>query len=641
MQLLPLLPTIVNPCAAVEIEWPYNLQILFQNLPVSFNHDLNTIINRHSNIGLYAPFLPEARYQNIRRAIFTGESCSYFPPKLGLARHRRRHPPVLRCCISCVREDRERFGETYWHRIHQTPGVIICPVHREMLQIGQTFETPRRLGKDRSAYYVAEGECEKSTIVPLERTSQDQSVILEVARDLEWLLRNNRCHPGPSKLADWYRTELVDQKLAASVSQAVDTQAVHDAFYRRFPDSALDALGVSVDVSVRRDWLTRIFQKRGEVQIPLHHVLFMRSLGYSAESFLQKYGQKPAPKRPGPFLCLNPICKCSGRRTIHGFAIKKKQPRAVFRCPECGYTYARHLPLSPQDEREPASVIDVGPHWKAEFRRLWNQPTVSILAMTRKLGFCSKMLRMCAYRMGLRYPRKGMRSNKIPERFEVKHDRKQIAKGTRQKHRAAWEELLKSHPDATRSQLRKLAPTARDWLYRHDRQWVNSKKPGGVSLSGRAQRDWKTLDGGLSKKLEETGLGLLKQGGFPARITIGKLTTEIRNCSSFHYSGLKKLPKTAAAIDRLKDTADSLALRRAKWCDDQTSLPTGWDIQFLKRRMGLVDKSSMSETALRAVAKATEALITRLPAHEVQNRRVVNDTAESVDDFIPRMWWEK
>lgn len=35
----------------------------------------------------------------------------------------------LRYCPACVQNDRERFGETYWHRAHQMVGVNICPFH--------------------------------------------------------------------------------------------------------------------------------------------------------------------------------------------------------------------------------------------------------------------------------------------------------------------------------------------------------------------------------------------------------------------------------------------------------------------------------------------------------------------------------
>ncbi|MBR4577588.1 MAG: TniQ family protein [Clostridia bacterium] len=40
----------------------------------------------------------------------------------------------LRYCPECVKEDRETYGETYWHMIPQLPGVTVCPVHMVPLE---------------------------------------------------------------------------------------------------------------------------------------------------------------------------------------------------------------------------------------------------------------------------------------------------------------------------------------------------------------------------------------------------------------------------------------------------------------------------------------------------------------------------
>ena len=40
----------------------------------------------------------------------------------------------LRYCPLCAAEDREQYGETYWHRSHQLQGVDVCPLHKCFLQ---------------------------------------------------------------------------------------------------------------------------------------------------------------------------------------------------------------------------------------------------------------------------------------------------------------------------------------------------------------------------------------------------------------------------------------------------------------------------------------------------------------------------
>jgi len=35
----------------------------------------------------------------------------------------------MRVCPLCVKEDRERYGETYWHLSHQLQGIDVCHKH--------------------------------------------------------------------------------------------------------------------------------------------------------------------------------------------------------------------------------------------------------------------------------------------------------------------------------------------------------------------------------------------------------------------------------------------------------------------------------------------------------------------------------
>lgn len=39
-----------------------------------------------------------------------------------------------RFCAACAREDRDRWGESYWHREHQLPGVLMCIKHGTALR---------------------------------------------------------------------------------------------------------------------------------------------------------------------------------------------------------------------------------------------------------------------------------------------------------------------------------------------------------------------------------------------------------------------------------------------------------------------------------------------------------------------------
>jgi hypothetical protein len=43
-------------------------------------------------------------------------------------------PQWLRFCPLCTEEDEKQFGDRYWHRLHQVPGVEACPIHAVFLE---------------------------------------------------------------------------------------------------------------------------------------------------------------------------------------------------------------------------------------------------------------------------------------------------------------------------------------------------------------------------------------------------------------------------------------------------------------------------------------------------------------------------
>ena len=89
---------------------------------------LESIVERHTMFPLYGRFLPKER-RNILFKSFVSMSnhCkNYLPIKNKGSRY-------LRYCPICVVKDREQYGETYWHRIHQLQGLNVCPTHHSKL----------------------------------------------------------------------------------------------------------------------------------------------------------------------------------------------------------------------------------------------------------------------------------------------------------------------------------------------------------------------------------------------------------------------------------------------------------------------------------------------------------------------------
>ena len=89
----------------------------------------------HSCIPYWYPFLREID-QKLSLSWYGGETLAAGQYKrlsrsFGYRKWKKEH---LFYCSECVRQDRIRYGETYWHMIHQLPGVSVCPAHRVCLK---------------------------------------------------------------------------------------------------------------------------------------------------------------------------------------------------------------------------------------------------------------------------------------------------------------------------------------------------------------------------------------------------------------------------------------------------------------------------------------------------------------------------
>ena len=134
--------------------------IITKNLP------LYEVIMKHTMFPYYGRLLDKERRNKAFSALVNmqgGYRNLLAIPKTNKARY-------LRCCPLCVSEDRQKYGETYWHRIHQMQSVDICPIHFCVLQntdiaIGSTtsprFSAAEDMIKDFEKIEVGEDEKER------------------------------------------------------------------------------------------------------------------------------------------------------------------------------------------------------------------------------------------------------------------------------------------------------------------------------------------------------------------------------------------------------------------------------------------------------------------------------------------------
>lgn len=94
---------------------------------ITKNTLMESIIKEHTMFPYYGRFIKQERRLKAYETLINMKGSIY--NLLAIPTNKNNQKRHLRYCPCCVKEDRDKYGETYWHRIHQMIDVDICPIH--------------------------------------------------------------------------------------------------------------------------------------------------------------------------------------------------------------------------------------------------------------------------------------------------------------------------------------------------------------------------------------------------------------------------------------------------------------------------------------------------------------------------------
>lgn len=190
--------------------------------------DFETVIREHTMFPAYCRFLPKKRRNDALHSLLICDGNYYNLIVNQNLRYRR----YLRYCPVCAKEDREKLGETYWHREHQIAHITICPKHRcylkdSLILIGSKV-TPGLFAAELEVPYEAEPEpCTNDRLIGFIQYSLE---IFRASVDME------NDVPAGSLL----RSMLDSQYLSESRMKVFGTKLYED--YCKFVDGMLEPM---------------------------------------------------------------------------------------------------------------------------------------------------------------------------------------------------------------------------------------------------------------------------------------------------------------------------------------------------------------------------------------------------------------
>lgn len=456
-----------------SVDLPHRLGYFVDKLPLKRFFTVDHLIDHHTLFPLYNPFLSEERSHQLREKMVTGNE-QLIHKTVGRASADVPHLNRLRYCPLCAKDERVNFGECYWHRLHQIPGVEICPIHKVFLENSEI----------RMQSHLREFVPAEHAVMPVNAriatSSPFYESFLNIAEDTFYLLQHPVKPLSPHLIHEKYHALLAQHGFITAGGQARIIELLQ-AFLDYYPQELLVRLHCELKLTrhLHNAWVSKVIHQT-KFQHPLLHILVIRFLESTAESFLSKHIEAPKPFGSGPWPCLNPVCEQYRQKCITTCQIAtgvKGHPFARFTC-KCGFTYYRSGPdILPEDVFKKDRILSYGSVWEVQLREMWSNPDLSLSEVARSLGVEIDSINRFAAKIHLPVPRDPIRSSAFGKQ------RGRMARKSIAWYEAQWLDLIKEYPEESLWALRRRKPGVHDHLKKYDGEWFlahcPTKKPRG------------------------------------------------------------------------------------------------------------------------------------------------------------------
>lgn len=195
------------------IELPSNLDYLVSTLPPLTPHTAASLIDNHTLFPFFSRFLtvPEAWMLKDRMRKKSYDALFQIA-KLDGDSDRK---PFLQFCPLCSSENEQQYGEAYWCRSHQTPGVLVCSLHQVVLH--NSSVPTSALNQSCSPASVTHCLAEYNIDFHSKQTTLR---LLTLAEDIQWLMRSNFQFRGLAWLRKQYQRYLLEQRFARKLPRS-------------------------------------------------------------------------------------------------------------------------------------------------------------------------------------------------------------------------------------------------------------------------------------------------------------------------------------------------------------------------------------------------------------------------------------
>lgn len=272
------------------VDLPARVSRLLERIPGSSQLRVDDLLWKHTLLPLHTAFTTAKR----ARAALTSLQIGSGQGVHRLLNANARMPPTpesLQFCPACLIQDAADYGEPYWHRIHQAPGVMRCPIHGQRLK-RSTLQRTRR--QNRHVFVPAMDACPPDA--PELRCSLTLLEQQHASRDLLWLLETPVMGWESGVLATAYAHLSVAAGYGKESGQLALTRIESDVA-RHYGETSLASLGIPFQEHRKsRSWIVRLVRGDATSFSALQHHLVIRFLGSTVSQFIRFARSGPSAK---------------------------------------------------------------------------------------------------------------------------------------------------------------------------------------------------------------------------------------------------------------------------------------------------------------------------------------------------------
>ncbi|MBD7913938.1 TniQ family protein [Clostridium sp. Sa3CUN1] len=455
-----------------------------------------------------------------------------------------------RYCPLCAKEDFHKFGEAYFHRIHQFEGYLICSKHKCKLNF-----YPIKIDEENKFITLKYEEIKSEDISYYESDLEEK--LIKVSNGIEYIMNINNLKYNKETIIERYYDILRIRGYTTEKEYIKEKKLIND-FNIFYGNSFLKIFFSESDCEDYSNWIKGIFRKKLNSINSIKSILLMIFLSGEVEEFF-KYKRNKKVFGDGPWPCLNPICINYRKLVVKEYQIRNSYRsvlmNGIFKCKECGYTYRRKEGFNGKDNiYSKDKVIDFGNAWRHEFIKLIN------------LGYSNNYI---GKRLGVKY--------EVVDYYKKHNKFKDKPKYSIEKRRDFFSvytsdilAFIKNNPECLRSDISKKFKKQYSWLMKNNKEWLSENLPKAKANKMHVKGiDFKEQDKIILEKIKVAYEEIINENK-PIKITFRSIEKRIEQRIRFK---IDKLPKSKKYLLNIIESVDEFRIRRVRnFCENDDNI---------------------------------------------------------------------